>query len=62
MPVPVMISVFLPQSSDGPDALFSAAGDDRSYMYVPTESFIADQSFLFHLSEEYLPLIFRGFW
>lgn len=51
-----------PPSKHSPDALFSAVGEDEGpAMYVPTGSFIADQSFLFHLSEGYLPFIFRGF-
>lgn len=49
------------QSSAGSDVLSSAIVDDRSGVYVPTESFVINQSFLFHFSEEYLPLIFRGF-
>lgn len=59
--VPILNSAYLP-SKHSTDALFSAVGEDeRPDMCVPTESFIADQSFLFHLSEGYLPLIFRSF-
>lgn len=49
--VPIYNSAY-PPSKHGPDALCSTVGEDeRPDMYVPTESFTADQSFLFHLSE-----------
>lgn len=42
----------LHQSSQGLNTLFLLAGEDKRFdMYVPIESFVADQSSLFYLSE-----------